>query len=1787
MQGSGLASGEMVAQAFWFRRLEMAALETMLQLFEQATKNNVVAYLDTGSGKTLVSVLLIEHHAKPLVRVSKEDILARLRGDSDCADAYSKVLITREPTSQSFSEDAEYATTADIVQASGPSNTATAEMHSSADQLNGGAVVGTDSSDISMSLTTPSHIETGTGETVSVPVFQYVLKPPSSTSLVTKDPTFQKTGDIVFNVTLPKQPKKIVFCVPTVPLVHQQAESIRRNTDLVVGEYSREDHASLLHWDPLGWYYEISQRHVLVSTPQIFLNILRHGFMNLSNDVSLIIFDECHHVWKNHPYSSIMREFYHTLPESQVRPKIFGMTASPIFQKTKTKESSVQRLNELRKNMDSEVVTVTDRSMLKGFIATAKESVFEYDAPPLVNDDTLEVSLQDILADETDLNRIYHYYCQEMEAIAKNKSLPAAIAQKQSKQLDNVRFVRGSLGLWAANQELLNEPTLQNINIDTDATPKVKTLVSIIKQRSSNFSDKKNFRAMVFVDQRITAFSLCDVLIGLGRSHFPDLTFSCMTGLGPSNDGHTSMNAHAQKTVLEKFRRGEINILIVTKVAEEGVDIPACRFVLLFDIFRSNTGYVQSRGRARDVSGSEYIIMILRDNVSVVETLIEAKVSEAMTRTAVSAIEESTSEQETSLEKRETDDAAVDVLVDTNEILKTKLTTVGPASATGILINYFNNRPVFELILMGMSSTISPEWTRYLSERDAQEEAMRQSVRKDRQQSVFENRNLGIDIPYGYAYKVVMQPSKGRREIYGPVRFTKKLAMESAALEAVRYLYAIGELRENLLPHRQSSKRKRAAFSFEKDISAFAPTLKTDRKGSMEEPRAEIDRQGLQKGLDESDTNSYSKHIPTCLMQDERWASLSAICSQTDLKGDISTVKDSSLDVYITIILFEESDSTVGLLTPNQLPIHKMLPLSFPGLFTNVKLLDMGSQHLPPVGSSTGQSLKPHKVTLTANQLARIAKCHTILWNYVSHEFKCTLKALFTPKTVQLGYLNMPMICSTDNFGTRWDIDWDTIDKVVADVSISLYDFARSVQSEEHKVFRSGPSKRVKLSTSSISENTHIKSSATYSSDDTLRRKMPALLDILSTYDSEALNKAVQNIIAITPHNGFTYYIHDLCMSMTAESPFTIEKMPEVKSYKDYFEKLGYKIDHPKDPLLRVHRTESIRRQILFEKSAQPEVSTAAYVYLSMDVAKVTPLSSKLYSFMLSVPLALSEVENYCTAEDLRRTFQPYLNDVRSFTLLKALTSTSASKSYDYERLEFYGDAFIKFISTLDLYLRFPNAGEGVLTLKRSARVSNNNLAKEARRLGIGEMIVISPFRYKGWIPPGGCQSLENGDMEGGQFGQERRLINEKKLADVIEALVGAACYDVGTGAGAKLLAFINVIDDSTASLLSDGSFEGLNQRRKISLADADRVNAIEQKLGYKFHDPSLALEAITHASASQGVSYERLEFLGDAVLDWLVTKFLFDRYENYGPEPLSELRVAMVNNESLCRMAVKLDLHKHMICHVEQLNWHLQAYAKYLEDPATKNLPLSEASFDGPKVLGDTFEAIIGAVLLDSGCSLEKSWDIFSPLLITFFEEFVEAVEAPKSVIRQLRETLQGIGFLPITVDFRVDFTTDEEYSKQLFHCEIYLMDILLGAAVANTRQLSKRLASVKGLKWISQNNDRLLELLPEAKVYAEQKWKERTEGVRDSNSPAKDVARSTSIADKSSKPEVYETLDEACNDDVDGEGGDENDSDSDVDEMDTVENVGGAVTKNIGGLRIEEDRPAWIDLVSSFFIQ
>jgi endoribonuclease Dicer len=290
--------------------------------------------------------------------------------------------------------------------------------------------------------------------------------------------------------------------------------------------------------------------------------------------------------------------------------------------------------------------------------------------------------------------------------------------------------------------------------------------------------------------------------------------------------------------------------------------------------------------------------------------------------------------------------------------------------------------------------------------------------------------------------------------------------------------------------------------------------------------------------------------------------------------------------------------------------------------------------------------------------------------------------------------------------------------------------------------------------------------------------------------------------------------------------------------------------------------------------------------------------------------------------------------------------------------------------------------------------------------------------------------------------------IPDKSIADCVEALIGAYLIDCGArGAllfmawlGIRVLPIIKINEISSRVPGSTKPFEEGDGGEKKQIVygcwkspktpllrcipDADETlelllngfEKFEQELNYKFKDRSYLLQAMTHASYTVNRltdCYQRLEFLGDAVLDYLITRHLYEDPRLHSPGALTDLRSALVNNTIFASLAVRHDFHKYFrhlspplnevidrFVQIQHENGHSISEEYYLlsEDECNES-----EDVEVPKALGDIFESVAGAVFLDSNMSLDAVWEVYYRMMGPEIELFSRSV--PKSPIRELLE--------------------------------------------------------------------------------------------------------------------------------------------------------------------------------------
>lgn len=184
------------------------------------------------------------------------------------------------------------------------------------------------------------------------------------------------------------------------------------------------------------------------------------------------------------------------------------------------------------------------------------------------------------------------------------------------------------------------------------------------------------------------------------------------------------------------------------------------------------------------------------------------------------------------------------------------------------------------------------------------------------------------------------------------------------------------------------------------------------------------------------------------------------------------------------------------------------------------------------------------------------------------------------------------------------------------------------------------------------------------------------------------------------------------------------------------------------------------------------------------------------------------------------------------------------------------------------------------------------------------------------------------------------------------------------------------------------------------------RLEALQKRLGYQFRDQNLIIEALTHKSSKQPYNNERLEFLGDAVLDLIVGEYLYHEFTEVAEGELSKLRASLVNEKSFEKLARLL---------------HLGEYIY---------ISLAEENNNGrekPSLLSNAFEAIIGALYLEAG--LEKAKN----LAIALLEEAYPKIDMD-AIFRDHKTTLQELtqAHFGMTPEYRLVRSFGPDHKKE-----------------------------------------------------------------------------------------------------------------------------------------------------------
>jgi ribonuclease-3 len=216
-------------------------------------------------------------------------------------------------------------------------------------------------------------------------------------------------------------------------------------------------------------------------------------------------------------------------------------------------------------------------------------------------------------------------------------------------------------------------------------------------------------------------------------------------------------------------------------------------------------------------------------------------------------------------------------------------------------------------------------------------------------------------------------------------------------------------------------------------------------------------------------------------------------------------------------------------------------------------------------------------------------------------------------------------------------------------------------------------------------------------------------------------------------------------------------------------------------------------------------------------------------------------------------------------------------------------------------------------------------------------------------------------------------------------------------------------------------------------------MNKIEEIIGYNFKNKNLLKTALTHSSYSNennGENNERLEFLGDAVLDLIISNYLYRNYKNFKEGDMTKKRAQIVCEHSLVHFSKKINLQSYIL----------------LGNGVEHCIQES--------IIADAFEALLGAVYLDS--SLQEVTKIVDKLVIPYINELTDVKDYKSTLQEYVQADKRSLSYQIIK---------EEGPSHNKEFTAICQMDgIIMGQGVGKSKREAEQNAACEALKKLSK---------------------------------------------------------------------------------------------------------------------
>ncbi|KAF9247216.1 hypothetical protein BU15DRAFT_39362 [Melanogaster broomeanus] len=544
-------------------------------------------------------------------------------------------------------------------------------------------------------------------------------------------------------------------------------------------------------------------------------------------------------------------------------------------------------------------------------------------------------------------------------------------------------------------------------------------------------------------------------------------------------------------------------------------------------------------------------------------------------------------------------------------------------------------------------------------------------------------------------------------------------------------------------------------------------------------------------------------------------------------------------------------------------------------------------------------------------------------------------------------------------------------------------------------------------------------------------------------------------------------------------------------------------------PLIEVSKAAIVGNHLNPSLGPVTEPVKVAVKYLIPELSAKFTIPASTFRTALLLPSITRRIEDFLIVHELNATFN---HSIHEDLLLAAISAPSAGFEVDYERLELFGDAFLKYLASVYVFVTNPAQHEGALHTARQRIISNKVLMQSADRMGLPQYVQSKPFSHKLWNPPyftvdslppsSNAEPAGSGDetsiaveipqtqqsaSHNGPDVPSNELLSEiadpqvrkkkksrddhmtqwlgdKTIADVAEAILGAAYLSGGRD---------NALQVARSLQVPIPLIQQWYDFRRKALAPPSTVTmplrqgtkeAVEAIIGHEFRHPHLLAQALTHASIEgyDATCYERLEFLGDAILDFMVVRHIFGRNDNLSPGAMTMLKGAMVSNSTLAAVCVSCGLHKHLHFDSYTLATSFESYAQQLilkqqqqeTDAATEDTGPGQywLNVEPPKALSDIVESVIGALYVSDGFTSTGTEAFFNKVLKPFYDRHITLKTLSHHPTKVLFELLQSHGCQ------QFELVKERCDSTQEARCDCVIHQVTLASAVGGTAQAAGR---------------------------------------------------------------------------------------------------------------------------------